>query len=133
LVLPSIRDKRVYLNVFLCFQPQGGQVKTEMIAHTVVVIVVKADVVEVHMVDETLAGDLVAKMDVNVMLTEEDVDQVPLVEDTQMPTLLVLQLAVDLTVALKVRELLGVILGELSSLAVMARLQLLLFNDCMHS
>ena len=107
--------------------------KTEMIAHTVVVIVVKADVVEVHMVDETLAGDLVAKMDVNVMLTEEDVDQVPLVEDTQTPTLLVLQLAVDLTVALKVRELLGVILGELSSLAVMARLQLLLFNDCMHS
>jgi hypothetical protein len=104
-----------------------------MIAHTVVVIVVKADVVEVHMVDETLAGDLVAKMDVNVMLTEEDVDQVPLVEDTQTPTLLVLQLAVDLTVALKVRELLGVILGELSSLAVMARLQLLLFNDCMHS
>lgn len=107
--------------------------KTEMIAHTVVVIVVKADVVEGHMVDETLAGDLVAKMDANVKLIEEDVDQVPLVGDTQTPTLLVHQLAVDLIVALKVRELLGVILGELSSLAVMARLQLLLFNDSMHS
>lgn len=107
--------------------------KTEMIAHTVPVIVVKVDEVEVHMVGETLAGDLVAKMDVNVMLTEEDVDQVPLVEDTQMPTLLVHQLAVDLTVALKARELLGVILGDLSSLAVMDQLQLLLFNDGMHS
>lgn len=107
--------------------------KTEMIAHTVVVIVVKVDEVEVRMAVATLAGDLEAKMDVIAMLTEEDVDQVPLGEDTQTPTLLVHQLAVDLIVALKVRELLGVILGELSSLAVMARLQLLLFNDSMHS
>jgi len=94
---------------------------------------VKVDEVEVRMAVATLAGDLEAKMDVIAMLTEEDVDQVPLGEDTQTPTLLVHQLAVDLTVALKVRELLGVILGELSSLAVMARLQLLLFNDSMHS
>lgn len=104
-----------------------------MIVHTAVVIAVKVDEAGVHMVGVTLAGDLVVKMDVIAMPIEEDVDQVPLVEDTLTPTLLVHQLAVDLTVALKVRELLGVILGELSSLAVMAQLQSLLFNDGTHS